>query len=47
MREYDTWAPVYDSWASDMTGDVAHYVSLAREPFGDDSLELVYVTRKP
>lgn len=28
------WAPVYDAWASDMTEDVAHYVSLAREADG-------------
>src|SRR5262249_54026902 len=34
MSEYDTWAPVYDAWASDMTEDVAHYVSLAREADG-------------
>jgi SAM-dependent methyltransferase len=34
MSEYDTWAVVYDAWASDMTGDVAHYVSLAREADG-------------
>src|SRR4051794_15695072 len=34
MSEYDSWAPVYDQWASDMTGDVAHYVSLAREADG-------------
>ncbi len=34
MSEYDVWAPVYDAWASDMTEDVAHYVSLAREADG-------------
>jgi SAM-dependent methyltransferase len=34
MSEYDSWAPVYDAWASDMTDDVAHYVSLAREADG-------------
>ena len=34
MSEYDAWAPVYDEWASDMTEDVAHYVSLAREADG-------------
>jgi len=34
MSEYDSWAPVYDAWASDMTEDVAHYVSLAREADG-------------
>jgi SAM-dependent methyltransferase len=34
MSEYDSWAPAYDAWASDMTEDVAHYVSLAREADG-------------
>jgi len=34
MSEYDAWAPVYDAWAADMTEDVAHYVSLAREAEG-------------
>jgi YD repeat-containing protein len=34
MSEYDSWAPVYDAWASAMTEDVAHYVSLAREADG-------------
>jgi SAM-dependent methyltransferase len=34
MSDYDAWAPVYDQWASDMTEDVAHYVSLAREADG-------------
>jgi len=34
MSAYDSWAPVYDAWASDMTDDVAHYVSLAREADG-------------
>jgi SAM-dependent methyltransferase len=34
MSEYDSWAPVYDAWAADMTDDVAHYVSLAREADG-------------
>jgi SAM-dependent methyltransferase len=34
MTEYDAWAHVYDAWASDMTEDVAHYVSLAREADG-------------
>src|SRR5438132_690078 len=34
MSEYDSWASVYDAWASDMTEDVAHYVSLAREADG-------------
>jgi SAM-dependent methyltransferase len=34
VSEYDPWAPVYDAWAADMTEDVAHYVSLAREADG-------------
>ena len=34
MSEYDAWAPVYDAWAADMTEDVAHYASLAREADG-------------
>jgi SAM-dependent methyltransferase len=34
MSEYDSWAPVYDAWATAMTEDVAHYVSLAREADG-------------
>jgi YD repeat-containing protein len=34
VSEYDVWAPVYDLWAADMTEDVAHYVSLARETDG-------------
>jgi SAM-dependent methyltransferase len=34
VSEYDAWAPVYDAWATDMTEDVAHYVSLAREADG-------------
>ena len=34
VSEYDTWAPVYDAWAADMTDDVAHYVSLAQETDG-------------
>jgi SAM-dependent methyltransferase len=34
MSDYDTWAPVYDDWAADMTDDVAHYVALAREAEG-------------
>ena len=34
MSEYDTWAPVYDAWAADMTEDVAHYAELAREADG-------------
>jgi SAM-dependent methyltransferase len=31
MSGYDAWAPVYDSWASDMTEDVPFYLELARE----------------
>jgi SAM-dependent methyltransferase len=34
VSEYDAWAPVYDAWAANMTEDVAHYVSLARETDG-------------
>jgi SAM-dependent methyltransferase len=34
MSEYDSWAAVYDAWATDMTEDVAHYVSVAREADG-------------
>src|SRR6059058_2047239 len=34
MSEYDAWARVYDAWATAMTEDVAHYVSLAREADG-------------
>ena len=34
MSEYDTWASVYDAWASGMPGDVPHYVSLAHEADG-------------
>ena len=57
MSEYDSWAPVYDAWASDMTEDVAHYVSLAREADGPIvelmvgsgrvALEVVRETGKP
>jgi SAM-dependent methyltransferase len=34
VSEYDSWAPIYDAWASDMTEDVAYYVDLAREADG-------------
>jgi SAM-dependent methyltransferase len=34
MSAYDTWAPVYDDWAADMTEDVPHYLELAREADG-------------
>jgi SAM-dependent methyltransferase len=29
MSEYDSWASVYDAWATGMPEDAAHYVSLA------------------
>jgi len=57
MSEYDSWAPVYDAWTSDMPGDAAHYVSLAREAGGPIvelavgtgrvALEVVRETGKP
>jgi SAM-dependent methyltransferase len=57
MSEYDAWAPVYDAWAADMTEDVAHYISLAREADGPIvelmvgngrvALEVVRETGKP
>jgi SAM-dependent methyltransferase len=31
MSAYDSWAPIYDAWAADMTADVPFYVDLARE----------------
>jgi SAM-dependent methyltransferase len=34
VSEYDAWAPGYDAWSADMTEDVPHYVSLAREADG-------------
>jgi SAM-dependent methyltransferase len=34
MSDYDSWAPVYDAWAADMTDDVAHYLRLAQEADG-------------
>ena len=34
MSAYDGFAPVYDTWASDMTEDVDFYVELAREAEG-------------
>jgi SAM-dependent methyltransferase len=34
MSEFDPWASVYDAWATYMTEDVDHYVSLAREADG-------------
>jgi ubiquinone/menaquinone biosynthesis C-methylase UbiE len=57
VSEYDLWAPVYDAWAADMTEDVAHYVSLAREADGPIvelmvgsgrvAIEVVLATGKP
>lgn len=57
MSEYDSWAPVYDAWAADMTEDVADYVSLAREAdepvvelmvgSGRVAIEVVRATGKP
>src|SRR3954452_18254659 len=57
MSEYDSWAPVYDAWAADMTEDVAHYVALAREADGPIvelmvgsgrvAIEVVRATGKP
>jgi YD repeat-containing protein len=57
VSEYDAWAAVYDAWASDMTEDVSHYVSLAREAEGPIvelmvgsgrvALEVVRETGKP
>jgi SAM-dependent methyltransferase len=34
VSDYDSWAPSYDAWASDMTDDVPYYVDLAREADG-------------
>jgi SAM-dependent methyltransferase len=57
MSDYDSWAPLYDAWASDMTEDVAYYVDLAREADGPIvelmvgsgrvAIEVVRATRKP
>jgi YD repeat-containing protein len=57
VSEYDSWAPVYDAWASDVTGDVDHYVSLAHEADGPIvelmvgsgrvAIEVVRATGKP
>jgi SAM-dependent methyltransferase len=57
VSEYDLWSPVYDAWAADMTEDVAHYVSLAREADGPIvelmvgsgrvAIEVVLATGKP
>jgi SAM-dependent methyltransferase len=40
MSEYDAWAPVYDSWAADMTEDVPFYVELARDAKREPIVEL-------
>ncbi len=34
MSSYDSFAPIYDRWAADMTDDVPFYVELARESEG-------------
>ena len=34
MSGYEWFAPVYDTWAADMTEDVDYYVALAREAVG-------------
>jgi len=57
MSDYDSWAPLYDAWASDMTEDVAYYVDLAREADGPIvelmvgsgrvAIEVVRATGKP
>ena len=57
MSDYDSWAAVYDAWASDMTEDVAYYVDLAREADGPIAelmvgsgrvaIEVVRATGKP
>ncbi|HZS25287.1 MAG TPA: class I SAM-dependent methyltransferase [Gaiellaceae bacterium] len=44
MSDYDAWAPVYDSWAADMTEDVPFYVSLAREATVEPVVELAVGT---
>jgi SAM-dependent methyltransferase len=40
VSHYDAWAPVYDSWAADMTEDVPFYVELAREARHEPIVEL-------
>ncbi len=57
MSEFDPWASVYDAWATYMTEDVDHYVSLAREADGPIvelmvgtgrvAIEVVRATGKP
>ena len=44
MSDYDAWAPVYDSWATDMTEDVPFYVDLAREAECEPVVELAVGT---
>jgi YD repeat-containing protein len=44
VSEYDAWAPVYDSWASDMTEDIPFYVDLAREVGHEPVVELAVGT---
>jgi SAM-dependent methyltransferase len=44
MSEYDAWAPVYDSWATDMVEDVPFYVGLAREARREPVVELAVGT---
>jgi SAM-dependent methyltransferase len=57
VSEYDSWAAIYDAWASDMTEDVPYYVDLAREANGPIvelmvgsgrvAIEVVRATGKP
>ena len=57
VSDYDSWAPIYDGWASDMTEDVPYYVDLAREADGPIvelmvgsgrvAIEVVRATGKP
>jgi SAM-dependent methyltransferase len=41
---YDPFADVYDDWSSNLTGDVAHYVRLAREAPAGPIVELAVGT---
>jgi SAM-dependent methyltransferase len=34
MSEYDAWAPVYDTWTSDASRDVAFWIELAQDADG-------------
>jgi SAM-dependent methyltransferase len=57
VSSYDSWAPIYDAWASEMTEDVAYYVDLALEADGPIvelmvgsgrvAIEVVRATGKP